>query len=216
MKLNLLKWLIAGCCGFLAACAIITVNVYFPEKDVKQAYKSLDEVLLNQGESTGKGELPFPEPKSDEKPHSGLLPFRFSFPPEAAAQESKTSDTLAVELAMMPEVLAAYEEMTGRLPRLNGLRDSGVVGETFQGLVSVRDKSRSSEAQALVEAENKNRKSVITGMARAIIKNNKQKETKEAMSQMLPRSAASYAAIRKEEAKPGWWLLVAPDRWVQK
>ena len=29
-----------------AACAIITVNVYFPEKDVKAAYKSLEDELL--------------------------------------------------------------------------------------------------------------------------------------------------------------------------
>ncbi len=216
MKMNLLKWLIAVCCATLAACAIITVNVYFPEKDVKQAYKSLDEMLLNQGETPVKGEQPLPEQKSGEKPHSGLLPFQFELLPEAAAQESSVSDNLAVELSMMPEVLAAYDEMRGRLPRLNVLRDSGIVGETFQGLVSVRDKSRTSEAQTLVEAENRNRKVVITGMARAIIKNNRQKETKETLKQLLPQSAASYAAIRKEEAKPGWWLLVAPERWVQK
>jgi uncharacterized protein YdbL (DUF1318 family) len=217
MKMKILKWLIAACCAILAACAIITVNVYFPEKDVKQAYKSLDEMLLNQGDIPVKGEQPPPqEPKQGEKPHSGLIPFQFVLLPEAAAQESNISDNLAVELSMMPEVLAAYDEMRVRLPRLNGLRESGIVGETFQGLVSVRDKSRASEAQPLVEAENKNRKVVITGMARAIIKNNKMKETKEALKQLLPQSAASYAAIRKEEAKPGWWLLVAPDRWVQK
>ena len=29
-----------------AACAIITVNVYFPEKDIKSAYKSLEDELL--------------------------------------------------------------------------------------------------------------------------------------------------------------------------
>ncbi len=59
-------------------------------------------------------------------------------------------------------------------------------------------------------------KDYITGMARAIIKNNKLKETKEALKQILPQSAAGYAAIRKEEAKPGWWLPAAPDRWVRK
>ena len=53
-------------------------------------------------------------------------------------------------------------------------------------------------------------------MARAIIKIDKKKETKEAMNQVLPKAAASYAATKKEEAKPGWWILVAPDQWVQK
>ena len=53
MKLKILKWIIAACCGVIAACAIITVNVYFPEKDVKQAYKSLDDMLLHQGDAKG-------------------------------------------------------------------------------------------------------------------------------------------------------------------
>ena len=216
MKKTLVKLVIAACCGLMAACAIITVNVYFPEKDVKQAYKSLDDMLLHQGDAKGEPGQTLPEPKSGEKPQSGLLPFRFSLVPVANAQETATSDALAVELAMMPDVLAAYDEMRARLPKLNALRDSGVVGETYQGLVSVRDKSRAAEAQPLVDAENRNRKTVITGMARAIIKIDKKKETKEAMNQVLPQSAASYAATRKEEAKPGWWLLVAPDRWVQK
>jgi uncharacterized protein YdbL (DUF1318 family) len=216
MKLKILKWIITACCGIMAACAIITVNVYFPEKDVKQAYKSLDEMLLHQGDTKGDSGQTTPEPKSAEKPQSGLLPLRFSFVTEANAQETATSDALAVEISMMPDVLAAYDEMRARLSKLNALRDNGVVGETFQGLVSVHDKSKSAEAQPIVDAENRNRKTVITGMARAIIKINKQKETKEAMNQVLPQSAASYAATKKEEAKPGWWLLVAPDRWVQK
>lgn len=216
MNLNLLKWLVSACCGALAACAIITVNVYFPEKDVQQAYKSLDEMLLKQGDAAGKGDQAPPETNDVEKPRSGLQPFRFSLVPEAVAQESATADALAVELAAMPDVLAAYDEMRARLPRLNALRESGAVGETFQGLVTVRDTSRAAEAQPIVEAENRNRKAVITGMARAIIKINRQKETKGAMNQLLPQAAASYAATRKEEAKPGWWLLTAPDRWVQK
>ncbi len=49
MFANIVKWFVAALCGLLAACAVITVNVYFPEKDVKQAYKSLDEMLLKQG-----------------------------------------------------------------------------------------------------------------------------------------------------------------------
>ena len=29
-----------------AACAVITVNIYFPEKDVKEAYKVLEKELM--------------------------------------------------------------------------------------------------------------------------------------------------------------------------
>ena len=38
------KWLWIGILllVLLVACAVITVNIYFPEKDVKEAYKSLE------------------------------------------------------------------------------------------------------------------------------------------------------------------------------
>ena len=48
-----LKWLCAGLCIFLAACAIITVNVYFPEKDVKEAYKALEKELMTTDQKEG-------------------------------------------------------------------------------------------------------------------------------------------------------------------
>ncbi len=56
MKNMLLKWLLAGCCFLLAACAVITVNVYFPEKAAKEAYKSLDEMLLKPGQKAPTGD----------------------------------------------------------------------------------------------------------------------------------------------------------------
>jgi hypothetical protein len=216
MKLSLFKWLVTGCCGILAACAIITVNVYFPEKDVKEAYQSLDEMLLHQGDSKTQPAKPPPEPKAGEKPQSSIFPISVSLVTEAAAQERDTAETLAVELSMMPDVLKAYDEMRARLPQLNALRNSGIVGETFQGLVTVRDKSKAAEAQPVVDAENRNRKTIITGMARAIIKIDKKQETPATMNDVLPKAAASYAATKKQEAKPGWWLLVAPDQWVRK
>src|SRR6266540_1694747 len=133
MRNRIMKWLSAGLCGLLVSCAIITVNVYFPEKDVKQAYKSLDEMLLKQQDGTkppveeqpsGNGER-----KEEVKPQSRLLDldFRFSLISEAAAQEP-VADELAIELSSMPEVLKAYDDMKGRLPKVNALLDSGAIG----------------------------------------------------------------------------------------
>src|SRR6516225_1348048 len=85
-RATMLRWLVAAACGWLAACAIITVNVYFPEKDVKQAYKSLDEMLLKQGgenknpaEQQPPGETPATpgEKKEEVKPQSSLEMPRF-------------------------------------------------------------------------------------------------------------------------------------------
>ena len=212
------KWVIAGMCGLLVSCAIITVNVYFPEKDVKQAYKSLDEMLLkgdqpnSDGEPTGNGEK-----KQEIGPESRLFErqFHFSLVSEASAQEP-LADELAVELSSMPEVLKAYDDLRARLPLLNTLRESGAVGENKQGLLSVRDQSKLAGNEEVVKTVNNSRKAVITGMAKAILKINKQPVTDKGIQQVLPKAAAAFADIRREEAKPGWWIELANGKWVQK
>ena len=52
MRSRFLKGVLAIACFLLAACAVITVNVYFPEKAAKEAYQSLDEMLLKNGGNT--------------------------------------------------------------------------------------------------------------------------------------------------------------------
>lgn len=214
MKRTIMKALSVALCGMLAACAIITVNVYFPEKAVKEAYKSLDEMLLKQGEEAPAPDKAAPAPG----PQSSLLKElqSFSLVGEAFAAESY-ADQLAVEISSMPDVLKAYDEMKARLPQLDALRDRGVVGETNQGLVTVRDKGKAGgQDETLVKAENDNRKLVITAMAKTILKLNKQPESKEAFAQVLPKAAATYADAKREAAKPGWWMQLANGRWVQK
>ncbi|MGA7826804.1 MAG: DUF1318 domain-containing protein [Geobacteraceae bacterium] len=212
MKKAFTRWTIAAATGLLAACAFITVNVYFPEKDVKQAYQSLDEMLLKK---EPKGEVqPLPEQqKPAEKPLS-FIP-AISFAKEAWAQED-LGNKLATELSGIPEVQQAYGEMRARLPQLNALRDSGAVGEAFDGRVVVRDQSKAANAQAIVQAENNNRKTVIINMAKAILRLHKQQETKDALNQVLSKAAATYADTKREEAKTGWWIQLANGRWVQK
>lgn len=215
MKRALIRWIMAGATGLLAACAFITVNVYFPEKDVKQAYKSLDEMLLKQG-APAKPEDTQPDQErkeSGEKPVSLIPSFRLV--PEACAQDD-LADKLAREVSSVPEVQKAFEEMRARLPQLNALRDSGVIGESMDGSVVVRDQSRAGEAQALVQAENSNRKTVIVNMAKAILRINKQPENKDTLRQVLSKAAATYADTKRDEAKPGWWIQNAAGRWVQK
>lgn len=214
MKRTIMKALSVGLCGMLAACAIITVNVYFPEKAVKEAYKSLDEMLLKQGEESPAQDKAAPAPGPQSRLPKGFP--SFSLVGEAFAAESY-ADQLAVEISSMPDVLNAYDEMKARLPQLDALRDRGVVGETNQGLVTIREKEKAGgQDEVLVKAENGNRKLVITAMAKAILKLNKQPESKEAFAQVLPKAAATYADAKREAAKPGWWMQLANGRWVQK
>jgi hypothetical protein len=222
------KLLVAGGCALLAACMSITVNVYFPEKDVKQAYKSLDEMLLKQGEGKGSapagGEEKTPAPPAapaappaETQPQSSLGGGRFGLTLVAEARAAENvADTLAIEIAGMPEVLKAYDEMNARLAQLNALRDSGTVGMTNQGLIAVRDATRLGGNEALVKAENDNRKTVITAMAKAILKINRQPVTDANLRQVLAKASATYAETKREEARPGWWVQLPNGRWVQK
>lgn len=221
MQLKFIKWLLTGMCALLAACAVITVNVYFPEKAVKEAYKSLDDVLLKNGaqKAPDTEKRPAAEPGPiDSKPQSNLfngLP-DFSFCGVAHAAENYADD-LAIELGGMPEVIKAYEGMNKRAPRINALFDSAAVGLTSQGLITVRDSTKvTAQDEGQVNLENQSRKVVVSSMAKAILKITKVEESKGALDQVLGKAAATYAETRREAAKPGWWLQLPNARWIQK
>ena len=215
------RLILAAACGLLASCAIITVNVYFPEKAVKDAFKSVDGMMLKGGDDAT---LPETRPNNgtekapEVKPLSRiirLLPTG-SFAATAHAADN-SSDELAVELASMPEVTRAYEVMSKNLLRVRQLLATGAVGLTNQGLITVRDKTGiTPQDETMLKAENNSRKVIITGMAKAILKINKQTETSADMGQLIGKSAATYAEAKREEAAPGWWMQLQNGRWVQK
>lgn len=223
MKRGFLKSLFALACLVLGACAVITVNVYFPEKAAKEAYKSLDDMLLKTGEEPPGGKAPGTVPSEPElQPQSRIFDElrTLSLVSNAYAAESDAdADALAIEVAGMPEVLSAYDEMRKRLPRLNALFGSGSVGLSKQGLVVVPPAAKAKitpQDEALLAAENQNRKTVVMSMAKAILKLQNQKESKEALNLVLGKAAATFAETKREAAQPGWWVQLQNDRWVQK
>lgn len=189
----------------LAACAVITVNIYFPEKDVKEAYKALEKELMTP-DAPG-------QDKPAGKPESF---FRFELVATAHAQEAGMSGQIADIVRKMPDVVDAYRQMGGRIADTERLRDNGAVGEGNDGLLSVRDASLSGADRGIVDAENANRKTVINGMTRAIIRINRQPETPENISQVLPQATEQFAAIRRDAAKKGWWLQSPNGTWSRK
>ncbi len=216
------KLILAAACGLLASCAIITVNVYFPEKAVKDAFKSVDGMMLKGGDDATTLPETLPnngvEKVPEVKPLSRIIRMlpNVSFAATAHAADNN-SDELAVELASMPEVTQAYEVMSKNLSRVRELLATGVVGLTNQGLITVRDKTGiTPQDETMLKAENNSRKVIITGMAKAILKINKQTEASADMGQLLGKSAATYAEAKREEAAPGWWMQLQNGRWVQK
>ncbi len=203
------KVLVVTAILFLAmiSCMMITVNIYFPEKDVKEAYKALEEELMTpeEGKPTGKPE---------GKPESSI---QFEIVPSAYAQEPGLSDKIAEIVRKMPDVVNAYKEMGARIGEVDKMRDSGAVGEGKDGMLVVRDeKLLTSDQKQIIAMQNANRRTVISGMARAIIRINRVPENEQNLKQVMPQAVEQFAARRRDSAKKGWWVQSPDGNWTRK
>lgn len=195
----------------LASCAVITVNIYFPEKDVKEAYKALEKQLMTPEEKMQQEKGPKNEPEG--KPEGSL---RFELISSAYAQEAGLAEKIAEIVKKMPDVVNAYKEMGASIADTDRLRDSGAVGEGKDGLLVPRGGTLSPADQKIVSSENENRRTVINGMTKAIVRINRAQETPENLKQVLPQATAQFAAIRRDSAKKGWWIQDANGNWGRK
>lgn len=206
-----IKFLGFACLLIITACAVITVNVYFPEKDVQEAYKTLEKELMT--DQKGGEQKPLRKPEEKNKPESSI---RFELLATAYAQEAGMADKIAEFVKKMPDVVNAYKEMGARIADSDRLRDSGAVGEGKDGLLSPREKTLSPADKKLVDMENENRRTVIKGMAKAIIRVNRAQETPENFNQVMPQATEQFAGIRRDGAKKGWWIQDANGNWGRK
>lgn len=200
------KFLTGVLFSILASCAVITVNIYFPEKDVKEAYKALEKELMG---TEGKPDAE----KSPEKPESSI---RFELVPSANAQEAGLSDKIAEIVKKMPDVVNAYREMGARSSDIDRLRDKGAVGEGNNGLLVVREGKLTAADQKLVDMENDNRRTVMRGMTKAIIRINRAPENDANLRQVMPQAVEQFASIRRDTAKRGWWIQDPSGNWTKK
>jgi uncharacterized protein YdbL (DUF1318 family) len=195
----------------LISCAIITVNIYFPEKEVTEAYKALEKELMTPGENKPEGTQ---EKKTETPPQSSI---RWEWVPSAMAQPSELSGKIADVVKKMPDVVAAYKEMGARLPQVDRLRDSGAVGEGKNGLLVVREEKGVTPADRnLISAENENRGTVMNGMARAIVRINRVPENEQNIRQVMPQAVEQFASVRRSSAKKGWWVQESDGNWSRK
>ena len=203
------KVLVVTAMLFLAmvSCMMITVNIYFPEKDVKDAYKALEKELMTpeEGKPTGKPE---------EKPESSI---KFEIVPSAYAQEPGLSDKIAEIVRKMPDVVNAYKELGARIGDVDKMRENGAVGEGKDGMLAVRDeKLLTSDQKKIIAMQNANRRTVISGMARAIIRINRVPENEQNLKQVMPQAVEQFAAHRRDSAKKGWWVQSPDGNWTRK
>jgi hypothetical protein len=191
----------------MVSCMVVTVNIYFPEKDVKEAYKELEKELMTPEEKQ-------PESKPDVKPNSSI---KFELVATANAQEADLSKRIAEIVRKMPDVVNAYKAIGARIAEIDRLRDSGAVGEGNNGMLVVREERLlTPEGKNLVAMVNENRRIVINGMSRAIIRINRVPENEQNLRQVMPQATEQFAAIRRDSAKKGCWIQLQDGNWTKR
>lgn len=204
------------CALGVVACIHVVVNVYFPEAEAKGALATLEDELLHTTPPP-KADQPVIPPKPGEpapKPQSFL---RAWIQPQVAwAAGPVTEEQIVAQIRSMPAVMDAYRRMAGRMPRVDALRNAGQVGEGRDGLLSPRAELAERKDQRTVEDENSDRQVVIQGLAKASLAAQGQPVTDESLKQVLPDSASTFAALRRDKARSGWWIQAADGTWSRK
>ncbi len=202
---------------YLVSCATITVNVYFPAEEVREAYSSLEEEFLEQGpEGANESEktpetkpAPSPGPQSRSKyPDEPLLrsetkvivikrELTLDFSNYAWAQ-GNISEQITQKIRSMPDVIQAYKRRSQRVSVINKMLSERKVVEGNQGLLIKKGSLTPEQTQAF-NAENADRQIIIRGMARAIVEINNIEPTPENIEKVLPEAARQFASVRRSE-----------------
>jgi len=214
----------------LISCATITVNVYFPAEEVKQAYTNLEEEFLLEDipENTDTTAPQAPPPPGsnlreyyEEEPTitvTKVVPltgeFNFDLINKAFAQEN-IAKSIEAELKKMPNVVKAFQSRSARRNKVYALLGSNAVGEGNNGMLVARG-DLSSTDKSLMNAENKDRKTIIKGMSKAILSLNNLNDTNENEKKIYPEAADQFAATRRDAAKSGWSVQLPNGKWARK
>lgn len=203
---------------YLVSCATITVNVYFPAEEVREAYSSLEDEFLEQDAqgTTDSEKTPQPTPSPSPGPQG-----KIDYPDKPLLTKTETkvivlkrelsldftnyawaqgniSEQITQKIRNMPDVIAAYKRRAQRASEVNQMLSQGLVAEGSQGLLVKKGTLSAQQTQAF-NAENSDRKIIIRGMARAIVEINDIEPTQENIDKVLPEAARQFASVRRSE-----------------
>ncbi|NIP30705.1 MAG: DUF1318 domain-containing protein [Candidatus Dadabacteria bacterium] len=225
--------------GLITSCATITVNVYFPAEEVREAYTELEEEFLDESGSDSQIEMDTGtqdegesgtemmndsskvEPIYSDKPilqSKKIIPLRKKIAfdlAEVAVAAGNIKEQIKKEILKFPDVVKAYKNRDSRKSQINSLLSSGKCGEGNTGLVVERATLNAGD-KSLVESENIDRKTIISGMAKAIIIINKVEVTPGNIQNVYPEAAEQFAETRRKQALPGTPVQLPTGKWGKK
>lgn len=195
-------WLIA----LMVLVSCVTVNIYFPAAAAEKAADSIIQDIWSEQQSNAtSSSLPTSEAALSYtafSPRALILALFDGLSATAQAQDVNFN-------ASSPQIEQIKDKMADRFTKLKPLFDSGAIGLTDNGYLTVRDASAAPLSQRaqisrLVDAENADRKALYQAIANA---NNQPGWFKQIQS--------IFAGRWISQAQSGWWYQ-SSGRWVQK
>jgi uncharacterized protein YdbL (DUF1318 family) len=178
--------------SLVAAC--VTVNVYFPAREVeKKAGEIVDDIRLKE---------PAPAPTSPKSSVGVFWAYVDNYGLVYAQKESRGSN---------PVIQALKAQIRERFPRLVPFFQKGGIGEAKNGYIEIRDISglsanEKNELKALVEAENRDRRTVYLEVAKGM----------NITADQMSKVERIFSGKWQNSAEKGWWIQREDGQWVQK
>ena len=185
---------------FLFSC--LTINIYFPEAEVKKdAEKIVDEIRKGQEdkEKKDKGSQLIEMMQAMDNTRGSFL-----LVPSAYAQEKVTEVTT-------PKIRALQQSMKERFPKLKPFFVKGNIGEANDGFIKIRSESglnlkEKATLRNLQKDENNDRKNMYAEYTRA----------KELKPNQIPKVQKAFAEVWIKKADSGWWIQNESGEWIKK
>ena len=199
------QWLGIPVAGALLLSACVTINVYFPAAEAKEAAREFVEKVIDQADKV----------EVKQAPAGGggmaMLQRRFDFDPWMLVGIGSAHAQSAPDITIKtPAIQAIQARMESRFDAsLRGGFDSGALGFTADGMVAVRDAGKLElkdrvAVNAAVADDNRDRKAVYREIAVA----NGHPEWEAQIREVFARQWVA-------SAKSGWWYQ-SGGAWKQK
>ena len=199
------QWLGIPVAGALLLSACVTINVYFPAAEAKEAAREFVEKVIDQADKV----------EVKQAPAGGggmaMLQRRFDFDPWMLVGIGSAQAQSAPDITIKtPAIQAIQARMESRFDAsLRGGFDSGALGFTADGMVAVRDAGKLElkdrvAVNAAVADDNRDRKAVYREIAVA----NGHPEWEAQIREVFARQWVA-------SAKAGWWYQ-SGGAWKQK
>ncbi|OOG38685.1 YdbL family protein [Rhodanobacter sp. C05] len=189
----------------VALVGCVTINVYFPEA---AAQKAADQFIGNVLDDAGQTTTPAPKQPAPAKSNHEQQPSAMLLDLLIPAADAAETPNLLIQTSTSEAIRGRMRERFQGV--LGALLDSGAVGFTNDGMVTMRDAakvplSQRAPANAAVADENRDRAALYREIANA---NNH--------PEWEPQIRAAFAKGWTEKAHAGWYYQDAGGAWQRK